>query len=214
MSAGKDSYGHYKLVTRDDASGWLHTWMLGSWWLRHAQRAEVAGLPIVPAVEAPSPPAPKTDIAGAAAEAAWKRDSRAVVKSGVSITSTHTGEEGGRLCSIVVAPAEKGDIFKAVDLVEMIFPNGESEFVSPHVMCGSVGERGSAGYELVRPVTCEDGSFDVHVVLYWHRLAGKGKPTRFTHPVDLSQAEPLVRHYQISDGTAEEEPNAHYPFPF
>ena len=52
----------------------------------------------------------------------------------------------------------------------------------------------------------------VDVVLYWHRIAHKAHPTRFTHTVILE--EQAQTQFNVADGEAVEVPAVPYPLVF
>ena len=93
-----------------------------------------------------------------------------------------------------------------------------------HVLCGSVGESGKVHYEFARDIHGEEvGNVEIAIVLYWHKLAGRGRPTRILHSIAIAaslEGEPLqeestvdIDHDIVNEGVPEEEPSLPYPLP-
>jgi len=113
---------------RDESSGTIHTLMLGAWWLRPEG---VDTLPVVPASELHPPPSSPMGIAGAAAEAAWRRDAKALVRGGITTSSQiYRSDDGTRSWVLSIKALNSlTEIMKAVDVLEMRLPDGSKEFL-------------------------------------------------------------------------------------
>ena len=214
IALGQDQWGNYKVATRDPCSGWLQVYMLGSWWPREAERGTVESLPVVPS-SLPAPPQihQPQDVVEEAAAAAWKRDAKGVVRNGLLICSScavlsrcveeHVDWE------LTLKARDGGDVMKAIDMVEFVTHDGTREYVTPHVMCGSVGEAGVDGFRVGRTQVAE-AHIEVLITVYWHRLAQQSNPTRFRHTID-KEAGAVERPILLSDGEPVTDPSITYP---